>query len=172
MVHSCPLGVNLFAIDPYRPYWEQDKITVIIPHEIAVDAGMSWFEQYYDKTILIYPIIAPRDTTHNQSDDTTHYTPDDTTHRTPDSLGIGSVQHMARYVNLLPNPANDKVQVTSSFGMRHVDVYNSAGVKVMEQSASGLSTILDIETLPDGTYLVRVTTPQGIITKKLIVQRK
>lgn len=60
---------------------------------------------------------------------------------------------MERFVALQPNPASERVQVVSNVGLNHVEVYNTAGVKVMDLPASGLSLTLNIDALPEDTYL-------------------
>lgn len=108
---------------------------------------------------LIYPILTPRPY-------------QDTTHSGDDTLGVGNVQTVERFVALQPNPASERVQVASSEGLNHVEVFNTAGVKVMDLPASGLSLTLNIDALPEDTYLVRVATPVGNVTKKLVVSHQ
>ena len=88
-----------------------------------------------------------------------------------DTVGIAQ-RMLERYTGLQPNPAAERVQVLSSFGLTGVEVYNAAGAKVAEQPATGYSATLDVSTLPPGPYLVRITTPNGKVTKKLVVQRR
>ena len=123
-----------------------------------------WF---YDSTALrtfLFPILTPPDST---IIDTTIV---DTT--IVDTVGIGMVRLLERYVGLQPNPASERVLVTSSFGLRRIEVYNTAGAKVAEQPATGYSAMLDVAALPEGSYLVRIATPSGNVTKKLLIQRR
>ena len=131
---------------------------------------------------LIFPILTPPDTTIVDPVDTTivdttivdttivDTTIVDTT--IVDTVGIGMVRLLERYVGLQPNPASERVLVTSSFGLRRLEVYNAAGAKVAEQPATGYSATLDVAALPEGSYLVRIATPSGSVTKKLLVQRR
>ena len=116
---------------------------------------------------FIFPILVPGE---NLPDDTTQVGPVDTT--AVDTVGIASAQLLQRYVNVLPNPASGRVQVASSFGLRSVEVYNAAGVRVLEQKATGYVATLDVSALPEGAYLVRIATPSGTATKKLLVRRQ
>ena len=124
----------------------------------------------------IFPILTPPDTTYNPADtthaDTTYIdtTNIDTT-QIDTTLGI-SMRMLERYINLVPNPATERVQVLSSFGLGRIELYNAAGVRVHEQKATGHSATLDVSALPEGPYLVRIATPAGTVTKKLIVQRR
>ena len=79
---------------------------------------------------------------------------------------------LQRYTTLLPNPATERVQVLSSFGLSRIELYNAAGVRVHEQKTTGHSLTLDVSALPAGPYLVRIATTAGTVTRKLVVQRR
>ena len=89
-----------------------------------------------------------------------------------DTTGIASPQLLGRYVSVVPNPAADKAQVLSSFGLREVEVYDAGGVCVLRRRLTGYTADLDVSALPAGAYLVRVATLSGTVTKKLVVQRR
>ena len=95
----------------------------------------------------------------------------DTTIIDTTSVGIGDVQLVGRYVSLLPNPATDQVKVLSSFGLRRVEIYNAAGARVRQEELRGYTATLRVDDLPEGAYLIRIHTPAGNTTKKLIVRR-
>ena len=130
---------------------------------------------------FIFPILTPPDSTHLNPVDTTHVdttvvdtTVVDTTivdTTVVDTVGIAQ-RLLERYTGLQPNPAAERVQVLSSFGLTGVEVYNAAGIKVQEQKATGYVATLDVGALPAGPYLVRIKTPNGTVTKKLLVQRR
>lgn len=84
--------------------------------------------------------------------------------------GITDPGNLDRYTSLVPNPATQTVQVLSSFGLQQVAVYNLKGQQVLNQQATGLSSSFDVSHWPKGTYIVVLRTPQGIATKKLLVQ--
>ncbi|MBR4506373.1 MAG: T9SS type A sorting domain-containing protein [Bacteroidales bacterium] len=104
---------------------------------------------------MIFPILTP-------NPDSSFYEPDDST----------SVQMAAweRYVSVQPNPATDKAKVLSSAGLTQVEVFDMAGNRVLTNEASGLSAKLDVGTLPRGTYIVRIHTPLGVTSRKLVVR--
>ena len=76
---------------------------------------------------------------------------------------------LEEYTQLIPNPASDIVTIFSSFSIRKVEVYSLKGEKVKEEEVKAASIKMDISDLPKGTYLVKVYTPKGIATKKLVV---
>ena len=139
----------------------------------------SLFYSYYDNDHpgvpqtcypYFFPILTPPDTTYNPVDTThTDTTRVDTTQ--VDTVGI-SIQMLQRYTTLRPNPAAEQVQVLSSFGLSQIELYNAAGVRLLEQKATGYSATLDVSALPAGPYLVRIATAAGTVTRKLVVQRR
>ena len=75
-----------------------------------------------------------------------------------------------RYTYLMPNPASETVTVASSFRIAEVEVYTLEGRSVLRQRVDGISTTLDISSLPAATYLVRISTGHGTAFKKLVVK--
>ena len=86
------------------------------------------------------------------------------------TLTITASDAAARYVSVQPNPAVDEARVLSSLGLRGIEAYNAGGQKVYEGKAEGLEATLDVKGWPRGTYLLRITTPLGTVTKKLLVE--
>ncbi len=94
----------------------------------------------------------------------------DTTGHGGDTTAVEMVDGVGRYVSLTPNPAADRVQVLSSFGLTQVEAYNSEGRLVYADEAHGLSKTIDLAAWPRGIYLVRVITPMGSTTQKLVLR--
>ncbi len=147
---------------------------------------------------ILYPILTPPDSDYVfDSQDTTVVNPGDTIVLGNDTIAmgdtlivcdttivggdtivnydtiltIGQADLMQRLTGVMPNPAAEKARVVSSFGMSMVKVYNAGGELVHSQRADGLYVDLDVSRWPAGTYLVRIHTPQGIATKRLVVSR-
>jgi len=75
--------------------------------------------------------------------------------------------------DLFPNPATGKVNLQFRYPMQsaHMEIYNSHGALMNSQDVSGVtSTEMDLENLPDGIYLFRVTDLNQHIEKKLLIQ--
>ncbi len=76
-------------------------------------------------------------------------------------------------LKIYPNPAKDKVYIK---GFIHqdswIEIYNLVGQKVVTQKAkSGLTQEIDIQFLPKGTYIIKVTDINGkSFQEKLIIQ--
>lgn len=69
--------------------------------------------------------------------------------------GIQGVSHDARVV-AYPNPASERVIVTSSGIPTSVQMQNIAGETVLDATVTGHRTYLDIQKLPAGVYFVKV----------------
>ncbi|MCR5888313.1 M36 family metallopeptidase [Hymenobacter sp. J193] len=83
----------------------------------------------------------------------------------------------AASVEVYPNPANDVLTVRT-FGLSaapvQVEVLSVVGSLLRTVSVSAaqaqVGTTLDLSQLANGVYMVRVTTPQGTLTKKVMVR--
>ena len=112
-------------------------------------------EDYY---MMLFPILTPQGAS------------GDTSGVGGDTLAVTQADMVARYISVQPNPATEQARVLSSFGLSHIEAYNAGGQKVYEAPASGLEAVIDVAPWPRGTYLLRITTPLGTVTKKLLVQ--
>ena len=106
---------------------------------------------------LIFPILTPEpDTTGGAVSDTT--------------VAVTEAALLSRHVSVQPNPAVEGATVLSSFGLTRIEAYDPNGHRVADLPASGLQATLDVASWPAATYLLRITTPMGTVTKKLIVR--
>ena len=83
----------------------------------------------------------------------------------------GIVSAMDALTYIVPNPANDMVQVISSFSMNRVEVFDLNGKTMIDLTANGISTSFSVKNWPSGMYIIIIHTPAGNISKKLIVKR-
>lgn len=87
-------------------------------------------------------------------------------------VGIADVEHLTAAIT--PNPTTGMVRITSSEPMRQVVIYDLSGKEVYGSTVDGqrptASEIeLDISTLPEGSYIVKITTTTGhTLHRKLI----
>lgn len=119
---------------------------------------------------LYHPSGTPLWEYHNNSDAVYFIFPILTPKPVEEPVGVFRMPEWERYVSLSPNPAQERVEVFSSFGMSSIEVYDGGGRKVHEQQASGYKAILDVHGWAAGTYLLRIATPMGTTTKKLLVR--
>ncbi len=85
----------------------------------------------------------------------------------------GIVQPKEESFSLAPNPAQGSVQVVlpKSATGGQLSLCDLTGRELMVRTVVRTEMELDISTLPTGTYLVKLTTPQGDSTKRLVVAR-
>ena len=97
-------------------------------------------------------------------------------HEEQDTTGHGDIgvpeagDDLARFVQLMPNPASGSVLVSSSYSISSVEAYDLRGEKVMDQPTEGRTAVIDVTAWPKGAYVVLVRTPQGTAAKRLVVQ--
>lgn len=85
-----------------------------------------------------------------------------------DALGISQPSTLNPQLSIYPNPASSRVLIEADEAITRIEVVNSLGQKVYEQTAGcGQQTTLHTEAWPQGVYLVTVTTEKGCATRKL-----
>ena len=73
---------------------------------------------------------------------------------------------------LYPNPASDRVNVTSSHEMQRITVVNYVGQVVYDAELNDDHQItLNTSTFDAGVYVVRLSTDKGVVTKRLTITK-
>lgn len=86
-------------------------------------------------------------------------------------VDVTAVDQSNEFVQLMPNPANDFVQVMSCFPINKVSLYDLQGRRVdTDIDINGVSAIIDVRKLPRGMYVVLVDNQQGVCTKKVVLK--
>jgi hypothetical protein len=83
---------------------------------------------------------------------------------------IATADSLERTVRLLPNPAKERVRVLSGCGLKGVEVLDAQGRTVLSQSVEGHAAELDISQWAAGSYVVKIYTERGIVSKRLVVE--
>ena len=81
------------------------------------------------------------------------------------STGVDEIANNAR---IYPNPTSEKVNIECA-GMTHVTVFNTLGQMVYNADVDTDKVVINADTMPAGSYLVRITTAEGSFTKHLSV---
>ena len=121
-----------------------------------------WERTPFEFYLWIFPILLPDSITNDDTTQTaTIYT---------------SARLVDRMCGISPNPASDKVKVTSSFGIDKVEVYDMSGVLITtalpkHTSTRVLTTTINTAAWPKGAYILRIHTPLGVATKKITITR-
>ena len=81
------------------------------------------------------------------------------------------IQHLDKRIILFPNPTDNVFTVSSTLDIiRELAIYDNNGRAVLHQSLNDYSAQVNVEHLVPGLYFVRMTTPENVLTKKLIVR--
>ncbi len=91
---------------------------------------------------------------------------------TPQPTGLSSSSSkLAEPLTLYPNPAATQVRVEApgATGTQHVGVYDLSGRLLQSTRFTGAETTLDIRTLANGPYFVKVTSGKRVRVQRLVV---
>ncbi len=73
-------------------------------------------------------------------------------------------------VKVYPNPTKSLVTVEAE-GMTEVSVYNTLGQCVLQKDVTDSQTVVDLQCMSEGLYLLRVKMENGIVSKRIAVER-
>lgn len=73
-------------------------------------------------------------------------------------------------VSVFPNPTTNRFTVEAE-NLKHVSVYNTLGQLVYDMDCNGDSTDIDLYNVETGIYMVRVSTANGTVAKRITVIR-
>lgn len=74
------------------------------------------------------------------------------------------------YVRLYPNPATTSVKLEANTTIKDVQVFNAIGQVVYSETVDSQTGVIDISSLKNGVYFVRINSELGSTTQKLIVK--
>ena len=79
-----------------------------------------------------------------------------------DTLGSGIHEmNIMAGISVFPNPASDQLSVSGLKGHNSIAVYNMFGQLVLTQQTEKESAVLELQNVPAGTYLLRITDAAG-----------
>ncbi len=82
-----------------------------------------------------------------------------------------SVSELNSGISVYPNPANSKIQIsTSDAEMSEVQIFDAIGQLVTRYEVTGTKNTLDISKLSKGVYQLKVLTSKGVMNQQFIVQ--
>jgi hypothetical protein len=73
-------------------------------------------------------------------------------------------------IAVYPNPVHDQLNITSGVKMTQVEIFNQLGQKVFSQIVKDTNFNLSTAGFNAGVYFVKITTDEGIATKKIMVR--
>jgi hypothetical protein len=73
-----------------------------------------------------------------------------------DACPTSSIVENSMEVNIMPNPANDIIQIESTMSISSIELYSLAGNKVKTFNPNGYSNKINVSELASGSYLLKV----------------
>ncbi len=70
-------------------------------------------------------------------------------------------------INIFPNPAGDRIRISSPSAVSAVILYNMAGVKLKEYKMPGIHTV-PVGDIEEGIYYLHIYTEEGLSIQKLV----
>ena len=145
---------------------DADDFTIVWETDMTAKAAGAWY--YYSVDLRayqgqdIYVAIVHFDCTNQfmlNIDDVTLY-------RTYDGVSDDTAAMLSVY----PNPASDRLQVETVDRIEHYEVYSITGALLRHGTVGNNSFTLDLEALPTGTYLLKMTSEGIVQTKRFVKQ--
>jgi hypothetical protein len=68
-----------------------------------------------------------------------------------------------------PNPAQGFLTLEAE-GMLEVSIYNTLGQCVLKKEIAESQSIVDLQNVSEGLYLLRIKTKNGIISKRITIE--
>jgi len=84
--------------------------------------------------------------------------------------GTLSINEVKTTFSIVPNPATNSITIAAGNDFKGIEVVSFLGQTVLAQSTNGNSVTLDISTLTNGVYFVRVISDEGVSVKKFVKQ--
>lgn len=84
--------------------------------------------------------------------------------------GVG-IRDNDNTVSVYPNPANNVINVNASSNINTIEVFNMMGQKVAAFDANNTTANINVSTLANGIYTMRITTENGVSNQKFTVAR-
>ena len=83
------------------------------------------------------------------------------------SVGIEEATTQDKAFEAYPNPVSDQLTLLGE-GLRHVSLISITGATVFDRDITGNGMVIDMKALPQGLYLLRVCTDEGVKVEKVV----
>ena len=83
--------------------------------------------------------------------------------------GEGVTENNVNLFSMYPNPAKDNVMIESEVNVNRYDIYNITGALVMSNEVNAETFTVNVENLPAGAYIIRLTS-DGIIQNRRFIK--
>ena len=80
------------------------------------------------------------------------------------------IDELSSAFNIYPNPANDRLHIESKVKINEVTIYDVYGRQQELSAISGQQTVIDVTSLNNGIYFVKIVTDNGEVVKRFVKQ--
>lgn len=84
--------------------------------------------------------------------------------------GDGVAENNTNLFSVYPNPAKDNVMIESEVNVNRYDIYNVTGALVMSNEVNAETFTVNVEALPAGSYIIRLTS-DGMIQNRSFIKK-
>ena len=70
---------------------------------------------------------------------------------------------------VFPNPSNGDIQINTKLDSYQIDLFNILGVNVFSKNKLAYHTNLDLSYLKSGVYIIKITSSNKDLVKRLII---
>ena len=89
---------------------------------------------------------------------------------TVSSMGIQNKSISSNIVDVYPNPASETLTITNA-NKSDISIYNLLGEVVLTTKCSNANATINVSGLAMGTYILKVVTAKGVVTKKIVIDK-
>ncbi|HQF29385.1 MAG TPA: T9SS type A sorting domain-containing protein, partial [Bacteroidia bacterium] len=85
---------------------------------------------------------------------------------------VGVEENIMNEVNVYPNPVSSgQIHIQSKFKTSDIKLYDLRGVELIDEKSSDLENFsMDISSLSDGVYFLRIQSATNVLTQRIIVK--
>lgn len=87
-----------------------------------------------------------------------------------DACPTSSLVENSMKVNIMPNPANDYIQIESTMSISSIEVYSLAGNKVKTFNPNGYNSKINVNELASGSYLLKVNSNDNYKVFNIVIE--
>jgi hypothetical protein len=87
-----------------------------------------------------------------------------------DACPTSSLVENSMEVNIMPNPANDFIQIESTMSISSIELYSLAGNKVKTFNPNGYSNKINVSELASGSYLLKVNSNDNYKVFNIVIE--
>ncbi|MBQ2075875.1 MAG: T9SS type A sorting domain-containing protein, partial [Bacteroidales bacterium] len=83
---------------------------------------------------------------------------------------ITGIDEIASSISVYPNPASDIVTISADEAITHIEIVSITGQTLRTEEVNSDRIDCNIESIPAGTYLIRIFGNTNVYVKKLVIK--